>query len=96
MNVDKREPIIRLVQGYVARFIGDTVVDAEVGVVPHVNGRSDSGVAPLLGEIFLDHLLSTDVVNDVLTMLGSHVEVEVDAGICGEEGVCSTAVFTLE
>ena len=99
MDINKREPIVGLIQGYVTGFTGDSVVDAEVGVIPHVDGQGGSGRVPLLGEIFFGHLLPTDVVNDVLTMSeeeGSHVEVEVevDVGMCGEEGVCSTAVFT--
>ena len=79
--INKQESIIGLVQRDVAGLIHDTVLDGEIGVILHVDGRSSSRGASFLGKVLFNEPLSSDLVNELLTVTneeGCHVGAEED------------------
>ena len=82
MYVNKQESIIGLVKRDVAGLVRDTVLNGEIGVVLHVDGGSGSrGGVSFLGKGLFNKPLSTDLVNELLTVTkeeGCHVEAEED------------------
>ena len=77
MQVDEREPIVRLVQQDIAALVCDAGLDRGLGVVLHVDGWGNGGGPPLLGKVLFNELLCTDLVNKLLTVTeeeGCHAE----------------------
>ena len=92
VDVDKRKPVVRLVQGNIIGLVGDKVADGEVGFIFKVEGR-DSGISgggrrtlPLDNE-----LLGPDIIEDGLSIAEQGHFKEDEEGMMG---VCSTAELT--